>query len=81
MTRSMRSAIKAPEPEPGRPPLPDDRRHSRMAATKIDDMGSLGRWPKRSNRSSSELPDQNFSSNCSALAKQAAQAQGFLSKK
>ena len=47
-------------------PFPDERRHSRMAAVKMVAMGSRGRWPIRSNRSSSDWPDQNFSSNCSA---------------
>ena len=34
--------------------------------TKIEDMGSRGRAPIFSNRSSSDAPDQNRSSNCSA---------------
>src|SRR5205823_2075065 len=62
MTRSMRccrlSRIVA---VPSRP-LEALRRHSRIAAAKTELIGSFGRWPTRSNRSSSEPPDQNVSS-------------------
>ena len=50
-------------------PLAAERRHSFMAATKTEDIGSGGRVPMRSNSSSSEPPDQNASSNWRAWAR------------
>src|SRR5262245_4900654 len=67
MTRSMRSLSPALSSVVVSRPLAAERRHSRMAATKIEDSGSGGLLPRRSNSSSSEPPDQKLSSNCLAL--------------
>src|SRR6185295_13196368 len=66
MTRSMRSLRPALNSVEASRPLAAERRHSRMAATNTEAIGSGGRSPMRSNRSSSEPPDQNDSSNCLA---------------
>src|SRR5581483_1267115 len=67
ITRSMRSwRLSFSDSEVSRP-LAAERRHSRIAATKIEAMGSVGRLAMRSNSSSSEPPDQNASSNFRAF--------------
>src|SRR5262245_2835650 len=67
MTRSIRSLRPALSSVVVSRPLAAERRHSRMAATKMDDSGSGGLLPRRSNSSSSDPPDQKLSSNCLAL--------------
>ncbi len=62
MTRSIRCCRLARIVAVPRRPLAALRRHSRIAAAKTELIGSCGRWPTRSNRSSSEPPDQNVSS-------------------
>src|SRR5580704_5780055 len=62
MTRSMRCCRLARIVAVPSSPLAALRRHSRIAAAKTELIGSFGRWPTRSNRSSSEPPDQNVSS-------------------
>ncbi len=62
ITRSMRS------PSPTLmldEPLPDTRRHSRIAAENTAAIGSRGLLATRSNRSSRDLPDQKACSNSS----------------
>src|ERR1700720_4274693 len=61
MTRSMRCCRLARIVAVPSSPLAALRRHSRIAAAKTELIGSFGRWPTRSNRSSSEPPDQNVS--------------------
>ena len=89
ITRSMRSCRLVRMCSVAASPLAAQRRHSRMAATKIADIGSGGLGSRRSNRSSSEPPDQKASSNClawlrrrrsrSALSKMIAQVQNEAS--
>src|SRR4029077_9866735 len=62
MTRSMRCCRLARIVAVPSRPLAALRRHSRIAAANTELIGSFGRWPTRSNRSSSEPPDQNVSS-------------------
>src|SRR5690349_14984970 len=62
MTRSIRCCRLARIVAVPRRPLAALRRHSRIAAAKTELIGSCGRCPTRSNRSSSEPPDQNVSS-------------------
>ena len=59
-------------------PLAAERRHSRMAAIKIDAIGLVGRSLIRSYRSSSDPPDQKASSNSSAWAQKPPHAKNFL---
>src|SRR5438105_1831274 len=66
MTRSMRCCRLARITAVPRRPLAALRRHSRIAAAKTALIGSCGRWPTRSNRSSSEPPDQKVSSKLDA---------------
>src|SRR5207237_7627693 len=62
MTRSIRCCRLARIVAVPRRPLAALRRHSRIAAAKTELIGWCGRWTTRSNRSSSEPPDQNVSS-------------------
>src|SRR5258706_9164655 len=62
MPRSMRFCRLARIVAVPSSPLAALRRHSRIAAAKTELIGSFGRWPTRSNRSSSEPPDQKVSS-------------------
>jgi hypothetical protein len=71
ITRSMRSRKLSRSASLVSRPLAAERRHSRIAATKIEAIGSVGRLEMRSNSSSSEPPDQNASSNCLAWARSA----------
>src|SRR6266404_1292817 len=66
ITRSMRSCRLARMCSVCARPLAAERRHSRMAATNSADMGSGALVSRRSNRVSSEPPDQKDSSNCLA---------------
>src|SRR5262249_32853019 len=66
ITRSMRCCRLARILGVPSSPFAALRRHSRIAAAKTALIGSAGRWPTRSNRSSSEPPDQNVSSKLDA---------------
>ena len=66
ITRSMRCCRPPRSRSEMSKPFEAERRHSRIAATKIEAIGSAGRLLMRSNSSSSQPPDQNDSSNCPA---------------
>src|SRR5215469_16515135 len=66
ITRSMRCCRLARILGVPSSPLAALRRHSRIAAAKTALIGSAGRCPTRSNKSSSEPPDQNVSSKLDA---------------
>src|SRR5579872_194876 len=66
ITRSMRCCRLARMLAVPSSPLAALRRHSRIAAAKTALIGSAGRWPTRSYKSSSEPPDQKVSSKLAA---------------